>query len=475
MIDDVSKILMDFRQCFRRTAAFNWFVIFIFGFLTRLDHHGVTSIVRWLGLNPDLYVTSLNFFRASSWNIKDIQHRWLSIILERCSSVTVGGAYLLIGDGIKVAKEAKKMPGVKKLHQESDNAGKTPYIFGHHFGVLGLLVGTAKKMFCVPVAAEIQEGMEHIRKFQGKDAPEQPMSLVTLMASMAKGLVRQLNKRCIVIFDAYYAVGPAFLEIRNLLDKEGSRLLQMITRAKKNVVAFQDSPPKTGKRGRPPEYGQKLKLMDLFHLQADEFQQTTIRIYGQVKTVSFLCLDLIWKPIKDKIRFVLVIDGEKFFILMCSDLDLDPSQIIAAYSYRFKIEVTFKALKHLIGAFCYHFWTTAWPKLNKRVANDLSTVTSETHRLIALATNAIEGFVNFGCIAIGILQILSLNNDHLIWKKYRGWLRTYSSQVPSEEIVRSVIQENFFHNFCDFSNSAIYQIIMLKRKKTLENHEKKVA
>jgi hypothetical protein len=52
-----------------------------------------------MGLNPNLYVTSLNFFRASSWNLAeaDIQHRWLEIILARCPVVTVGGAYLMIG------------------------------------------------------------------------------------------------------------------------------------------------------------------------------------------------------------------------------------------------------------------------------------------------------------------------------------------------------------------------------------------
>jgi len=31
------------------------------------------------------------------------------------------------GRGIMISKEAGKMPGVKKLHQESDNSGKTPY------------------------------------------------------------------------------------------------------------------------------------------------------------------------------------------------------------------------------------------------------------------------------------------------------------------------------------------------------------
>ncbi len=472
MIHEVSEILVAFRQCFRRSASFHWFATFVFGFLIRLDHHGVTSIIRWMGLNPDLYVTSLNFFRASSWNLADIRRRWLEIIVARCSLVTIGGACLMIGDGIKITKEAEKMPGVKKLHQESDNSGKAPYIYGHHFGVLGLLVGTAKKMFCVPVMAEIQEGVEQIRKFQGKVSPlpssQEQVSIVTLMTSMAARLAIQLNKRCIAVLDGYYAVGPTFLEIKNLLDAKGNRLLHVVTRAKKNIVAYQDPPPQTGKRGRPPMYGQKLKLMDLFQLRNKDFRQATITTYGQRKSISFLCLDLIWRPIKAKVRFVLIVDGKDHFILMCSDLGLAPLEIIQAYSYRFKIEVTFKMMKHLIGAFCYHFWTAAWPKIGKRTASDLSTVTSNiSQRLIALATNAIEGFVQLGCIATGILQILALNNEQMIWRKYRGWLRTYTSEVPSEETTKSVIQENFYHNFRDFRDTAIYQIIMSKSREPL--------
>jgi hypothetical protein len=59
--------------------------------------------------------------------------------------VRVDNRYLLAGDGIKVPKEARKMPGVKRLHQESDNSGKAPYIYGHHFGALGILAGSLKK------------------------------------------------------------------------------------------------------------------------------------------------------------------------------------------------------------------------------------------------------------------------------------------------------------------------------------------
>jgi hypothetical protein len=143
--------------------------------------------------------------------------------------------------------------------------------------------------------------------------------------------------------------------------------------------------------------------------------------------------------------------------------------IIRAYSYRFKIEVSFKVLKHLIGVFFYRFWTSAWPRIGKRTESDLSAAQdARSQRLIRQTTDAIEAFVNFGCIATGILQIVSLNFHQTIWKKYLGWLRTVSSTIPSEEIVKSVVQEEYYHNFRFFNNSAIYRIIMSKSRKNPE-------
>ena len=470
MISEVSKILMCFYQCFSRGASFYWFVITIVGLIIRLDHHGISSIIRWLGLKPNLYGSFLNFFRASSWKLENIQHCWLTIVKSRCPTVTIEDHLLFVGDGTKVSKEANYMPGVKKLHQESDNSGKPSYITGHHFGVLGLLAGNEKrKIFCIPIMAEIHEGVDRIRDFQGKDSPIlegiEQTTLVTLMASAAIRMATQLGKKCLIILDGYFSVGPTFLIAKELVDQNGNRLLHLITRAKKNVVAYEDPPPKTGKRGRPRIYGNSLKLMKLFKLRQTDFQEAEIKTYNQEKTISFLWIDLIWKPIKEKVRFVLVQDGENQFILMCSDLNIDPLNIIRAYSYRFKIEVSFKVMKHLIGSFGYHFWTFAWPKLGNKTTSDLTNLSSKKQQLIASSVNAIEGFVNFGCIATGILQIIAINHERYINHKYCGWLRTVSSEVPFEKTVMSVIREEFSHNSFNFRITVIYGIIMSKSRK----------
>jgi hypothetical protein len=476
-------ILLAFSPCFSRVAAFQWFVVIILGLIVRLDFHGVTSFVRWLALDPEHYETILCFFRASSWQLRKIQQCWVNVIQNRCPLLTINEHLLMVGDGIKVAKEASYMPGVKKLHQESANSGKPSFIFGHHFGVVGLLAGTAKNIFCVPVLAEIHEGMEKLRAFQGKQPPvvdsKESVTIITLMLSLADNLARYLSKPCVVILDAYFAVGAAFLIARDCVDDHGQRLLHLITRAKDNVVGYEAPPPITQprKRGRPPVWGQRVKLWEQFSLRSADFQTLTLFLYGKRVTLSYLCLDLLWKPIKDKVRFVLVKDGDERFILICSHLDWAPEDIILAYSYRFKIEVSFKGLKHLLGSFCYHFWTSAMPKLSKKEkgAVDLNNIGEAQQRLIAKTINAIEAFVNFGCIAFGILQILAMNYPQTIWSKYTGWLRTKRSEVPSEETVRFVIQKSFYHNFHDFSNTMIYQIITAKQRRHLQLYDKDVA
>ena len=63
--------------------------------------------------------------------------------------------------------------------------------------------------------------------------------------------------------------------------------------------------------------------------------------------VKLLCLDLLWEPIKGKIRFVLAITSRGPIILMSSDLTLPAVQILELYCQRASIESMFLVLKHL--------------------------------------------------------------------------------------------------------------------------------
>ncbi len=404
MIGRLGSLLMSFQGAFARAATFRWFVVAVVGFIVRLDHHGVSSSIRWLQIRPALYEPFLAFFRSTALKLDAILSHWQSLVSERCAVRTRAGAFVLIGDGIKVAKEAERMPGVKKLHQESENSGKATWIFGHHFGVVGMLVGTADKCFCAPLAAELHEGVQALRKVQGKQCPVvdgvEKATVVSLMGQLVKTVCLHLAAPCVAVLDAYFAVGPTFKLAAMVRRDDGQRLLHIVTRAKSNVVAYEDTPTQYSGRGRPRKQGRKVALQPLFTTRRDAFETVTVTAYNEVNTVSVLRLDLLWKPIREKLRFVLVKDKTRTFILMCSDLTMDPTEIVELYASRFKIEVVFKTLKHLIGGFAYHFWTTAWKDAAGRPVSmdQLQQLPDRAQRLIAEAMNAIEAFVNIVCV-----------------------------------------------------------------------------
>jgi hypothetical protein len=469
LIGQLGVLLMSFRDAFPRGASFHWFVIAVFGFIVRLDHHGVSSTIRWLRIRDDLYETFVSFFRSNALNISTVVRHWQLFVARRHAMRTLGGAYVLIGDGIKVAKEAQFMPGVKKLHQESENSGKASWIFGHHFGVIGILAGSAAKAFCIPLAAELHEGVAVLRRLQGKEAPRvdgvEKITIVTLMAKLLEVSVHNIAGPCVAVLDAFFAAAPMFAIAKATVGDDGERMMHVIVRAKNNVVVNETLPADYCGRGRRPKYGRNIKLNNLFSDGEQGFIPVKINVYGEIRTVAALCLDLFWKPLQDVLRFVLVKDGEHTFILICSDLKMAPGEIISLYAKRFKIEVTFKMLKHILGGFCYHFWTKAWsvPKGKVLSAERLKNVPNVSQHKIAEALNAIEAFVNIAMIAAGLLQLIAIEHAEAIQQRHNWWMRTYSSMVPSEEMVRVVIQHEFYHHFRRFKHTAIYRIIRSKR------------
>ncbi len=191
-------------------------------------------MIRWLFLNPDYYDPLLRFFRTSSWQLEPLLALWVTIAMSSLPVVEFNGLPLLIGDTTKVGKEAFKMPGLKLLHQESQNSCTSEFIFGHHFGVVGLLVGSMAKSFCLPLQAELHEGIDGIRPASGPNG--KPATLVTRMAHLLVDKARQTGRCCYATVDAYYAVGPMFLFLKSALDENGRQWVHVITRAKGNKV-----------------------------------------------------------------------------------------------------------------------------------------------------------------------------------------------------------------------------------------------
>ncbi len=89
-----------------------------------------------------------------------LAHHWSALVLRMFPDIArFNGRLLLLADGIKAPKSGRKMPAVKKLDQASDSNTKPPYIMGHSCQAVSLLAGGGNRLFAVPLAARIHEGV----------------------------------------------------------------------------------------------------------------------------------------------------------------------------------------------------------------------------------------------------------------------------------------------------------------------------
>ncbi len=108
------------------------------------------------GLGEFYYNHVLHWFHATSWSVKTLSHQWHQWLSVHNNVKRLKDPPVYVADGIKIPKEGRKMPLVKKLHQESDNVTKPEWIRGHYFGAISLLLQSGPSLLAVPVTFEIQ-------------------------------------------------------------------------------------------------------------------------------------------------------------------------------------------------------------------------------------------------------------------------------------------------------------------------------
>ena len=235
------RCVQPFQAACSRDRTFFYLVLILVGFSIRAECAGVTSFIRAVFLEPGWYKGFLHFFNYSTsldWPyLTRTGCRWVH---RRFPVLRVGEYDVYVADGLKVAKEGKKMPGVKKLHQASENHSKASYIMGHSFQALALLVETTGgTVAAIPLVSRIHEGLVGF--------PGDRRSLLDKLAGLFLETVSPMSRLALLVADAYYASGKV---IRPLL-KEGHHLL---TRVRNNAMAYQEAPPpQATRRGRPKQ------------------------------------------------------------------------------------------------------------------------------------------------------------------------------------------------------------------------------
>ena len=421
------SVVVQLRPACKRYSTFCWMVVCLMAFSIRPDLMGVSSMVRAIGLKGICYERLLGLMHSKALDLDLLTELWCKIIFSIFPDfVRVNGRIALLADGIKIGKEGRKMPAVKSLHQESNNNSKAEYIMGHSCQTISVLVKAGISFFAVPLVSRIHEGLV----FSNRDR----RTLFDKVLAML-GVVDS-NTLFYFIADAYYSNCKM---MAGLVERK-QHLIACVKQGM--AVGYLPLTPQTNakpKRGRPRKYGDKIKLKTLFK-QAHLFTEVESPVYDeQGVMIKIYSQQLLCKSAGMMILFIWVIHPKRGnIILMSTDLEIAPIDVVRLYGLRFKIECSFKAAIHNVGTYTYRFWMKSMDKINSRGGDQhLHHKSSQYRDQVRRKMAAYHCHIQLGLIAQGLLQYLSCTKSTTVWQHFYSWIRTIRPGIPPSEYVVS--------------------------------------
>jgi DDE superfamily endonuclease len=380
-----------FAPCFT-APSFAYFQSYVWALMVVEGRKCLTRLARCAFFHQRALSSWERFLAGHRWSLTAVTERLVTLVVERLGEqLQVHGAYLVGKDTTLVAKSAKRMLGVQKWKDHSDNADRGASLVGHHWNLAGLISRWDTRWLCWPLVMRLVPGLKGARQWIVGDTSAL-MSFWDAAIATVLEVTRCLGDVLVrVVADAYYSKAPFLNGLR-------ARGLDVISRLRKDAVGWDDPEPREpGTRGRKPRYGRKWPLATLLSAQPPVRERLTL--YGTLTEVVFVVRDVWLRDVAQKVRVVVREGAKEPILLVSTDLRLSALQSIEIYGARFSMELTIRDLKQHFGLGDYQCTTTL----------------------------AILRFVHLACLALCLWRLALL--EHL----EAGWLQVTSVRVSLPE------------------------------------------
>lgn len=286
-----------------------------------------------------------NFFSRSAWTVQGLAREVAVAIVLRLNPK--GLLYLVVDDTL-LHKRGKHVFGLGWFRDAvASTAKRVATASGNHWVVVGLAIripGT-EKIYCLPIHARLH--------LPGKGQPSE----ATLAREMLQDVLAWFPDRKLVF------LGDGAYSAKNLLGDLDERVIYVGV-MRSDAALYDPVPPKQpkSKRGPKPRKGPRLPSPKEAVKKADRnrngkgpwaWQWVEATAYGVTRRLKVLSFQAVWPKVLGvrPILVVLVRDPEgklRDTFLFTTDLNAEPSWVIAAYSRRWSIEVAFKASKQVM-------------------------------------------------------------------------------------------------------------------------------
>ena len=272
---------------------------------------------------------------------------WL--LLTRVAAPLVGGAerLTLALDDTPTRRYGPHVQGAGIHHNPAPGPAGSPYVYGHVFVVLALLVAhPAWGTIALPLLSRLYIRKKDLPGIGPKHRPafRTKLELAAELLRWAKPWLGLLRLPIWVVADGAYAK-------KDFLKPAMSLGMTVVSRLRKDAALRSlPGPRPAGKRGRSRIYGPD--VIDLAKRGGQRRGWATGRftLYGERVTKRYKTFLATWRPAGGVIRVVLVDEPNGWRAYFCTDTSASVADILGTVADRFSLEITFRECKQVVGA-----------------------------------------------------------------------------------------------------------------------------
>jgi hypothetical protein len=270
------------------------------------------------------------------------------LLLELIKPLVAGANRAVLAlDDTPTERYGPQVQGAGVHHNPTPGPAGSPFVYGHVWVVLGLLVThPLGGIVALPLLARLYIRQKSLGAIPAKHRPAFATKLVMAvdLVRWAHGWLKLWGKAVWVVADGAYAKAPVLKPLVTLGVTVVSRL--------RRDAALWSVPParKPGTRGRTRVYGTQRLSLATRAGHPGGWVTATFTVYGKAVQKRYKTFVATWRPAGGAIRVVLVDEPTGWVAFFCTDTTATVADILGLIADRFSLETCFRDLKQIVGA-----------------------------------------------------------------------------------------------------------------------------
>jgi hypothetical protein len=318
--------------------------LLFFGAVLARGRRTVTSWIRAAGLSGQYQPCYLAVAAAG----KKAETIAAYLVLWIVESLLGGAERLTLAlDDTPTPRYGPHVQGAGVHHNPTPGPAGSPYVYGHVFVVLGLLVTHPSwGVIALPLLARLYVRKKDLPAIDPKHRPafRTKLEMGVELLRWAKRWLGLLKKPIWVVVDGAYAKA-------NFLKPAKALGMTVVSRLRKDSALWTVPGPKPpGRRGPAPTYGKDQVSLAKRAGQRRGWSSEVFDLYGKPTRKRYKTFVSTWRPAGGAIRVVLVDEPTGWVAFFCTDASATVADILTAVADRFSLEITFRDCKEVVGA-----------------------------------------------------------------------------------------------------------------------------